>query len=98
MWIRILIDEIIYRTIDFPIYTLGALFLSLICGINCLSRILGLDSKEIGALYTWLLYSVYLHLRLSRGWWRKRSAWLALIGFLIGVNLMIYALHSYLST
>lgn len=58
-----LIDEIIYRTFNLPIFTLRTLFLAFICGINCLLRILGMDSKDIGALYICLLYSVYLHLR-----------------------------------
>ena len=43
----------------------------------------------------------FLHLRLSKGWEGRKSAWLALIGFgiilfnLIAVNLILAGLHSY---
>ena len=57
--------------------------------------------RKYGPSITWLFYSAYLHLRLSRGWYGKKSSWLAVIGFvivmftLIGVNLVIAGLHSY---
>jgi ABC-type transport system involved in cytochrome c biogenesis permease subunit len=55
----------------------------------------------VWALITWLFYSAYLHLRLSRGWHGLKSAWLAVGGFviiminLIAINLVITGLHSY---
>jgi len=57
--------------------------------------------REVWALITWLFYAAFLHLRLSKGWEGKKSAWLAVIGFviimfnLIAVNLIIAGLHSY---
>lgn len=97
------LDEISYRTIaiGFPLFTLGALVFAMIWAKIAWSRFWGWDPKEVWALITWLFYSVYLHLRLSRGYIGKRSAWLAVIGFLIvmftliGVNLIIAGLHSY---
>lgn len=97
------LDEISYRTIaiGFPLFTLGALVFAMIWAKIAWSRFWGWDPKEVWALITWLFYSVYLHLRLSRGYIGKRSAWLAVIGFLvvlftlIGVNLVIAGLHSY---
>lgn len=97
------LDEISYRAIaiGFPIFTLGALIFAMIWAEIAWSRFWGWDPKEIWALVTWLFYSYYLHVRLSRGWQGSRSSWLAVIGFvivmftLIGVNLVIAGLHSY---
>lgn len=97
------LDEISYRAIaiGFPIFTLGALIFAMIWAEIAWGRFWGWDPKEVWALITWLFYSAYLHFRLSRGWQGLRSAWLAVIGFvivlftLIGVNLIIAGLHSY---
>ncbi|EFM09813.1 cytochrome c-type biogenesis protein CcsB [Paenibacillus curdlanolyticus YK9] len=97
------LDEISYRAIaiGFPVFTLGALIFAMIWAQEAWGRFWGWDPKEVWALITWLYYSVYLHFRLSRGWQGHRSAWLAVIGFvivwftLIGVNLIIAGLHSY---
>jgi ABC-type transport system involved in cytochrome c biogenesis permease subunit len=97
------LEEISYRAIaiGFPIFTLGALIFAMIWAEIAWSRFWGWDPKEVWALVTFLFYSVYLHLRLSKGWQGTRSAWLAVIGFLvvmftlIGVNLVIAGLHSY---
>jgi len=97
------LDEITYRAIaiGFPLFTLGALIFAMIWAHIAWNRFWGWDPKEVWALITWLFYSAYLHLRLGRGWLGLRSAWLAVIGFvvvmftLIGVNLIIAGLHSY---
>ncbi|MBW5446681.1 c-type cytochrome biogenesis protein CcsB [Cohnella sp. CFH 77786] len=97
------LDEISYRSIaiGYPIFTLGGLIFAMIWAQVAWSRFWGWDPKEVWALITWLFYTVYLHLRLSRGWLGAKSAWLAVIGFLvvlftlIGVNLVIAGLHSY---
>lgn len=98
-----LMDEIGYRSvlIGFPVFTLGALIFAMIWAHEAWSRFWGWDPKEVWALITWLFYAAFLHLRLARGWEGKRSAWLAVIGFiiimfnLIAVNLIIAGLHSY---
>lgn len=97
------LDEISYRSIaiGFPIFTLGALVFAMIWAQQAWGRFWGWDPKEVWALITWLFYSAYLHLRLSRGFQGRQSSWLAVIGFivvmftLIGVNLIIAGLHSY---
>lgn len=97
------LDEIAYRSIaiGYPVFTLGALIFAMIWAHEAWGRFWGWDPKEVWALITWLFYAAYLHLRLSRGWQGKKSAWLAVIGFLvvmftlIGVNLVIAGLHSY---
>lgn len=98
-----LMDEIGYRSvlIGFPVFTLGALVFAMIWAHEAWSRFWGWDPKEVWALITWLFYAAFLHLRLSRGWEGEKSAWLAVIGFiiimfnLIAVNLIIAGLHSY---
>lgn len=98
-----LMDEIGYRSviIGFPIFTLGALIFAMIWAHEAWGRFWGWDPKEVWALITWLFYAAFLHLRLSRGWEGEKSAWLAVIGFiiimfnLIAVNLIIAGLHSY---
>ncbi len=64
-------------------------------------RYWGWDAKETGALVAWLAYAGYLHTRIARGWSGRRSAYFALIGFLLviftylGVSYILPGLHSY---
>lgn len=98
-----LLDEIGYRAvlIGFPVFSLGALIFAMIWAHEAWGRFWGWDPKEVWALITFLFYAVYLHLRFTKGWQGEKSAWLALIGFiiimfnLIAVNLIIAGLHSY---
>ncbi len=98
-----LMDEIGYRSvlIGFPVFTLGALIFAMIWAQIAWTRFWGWDPKEVWALITWLFYAAFLHLRISKGWHGEKSAWLAVIGFiiimfnLIVVNLVIAGLHSY---
>ncbi|MFJ8235106.1 c-type cytochrome biogenesis protein CcsB [Ureibacillus sp. NPDC094379] len=98
-----LLDEIGYRSvlIGFPVFSLGALVFAMIWAQEAWGRFWGWDPKEVWALITWLFYAAFLHLRLSKGWEGRKSAWLALVGFaiilfnLIVVNLVIAGLHSY---
>ncbi|MEK4699118.1 c-type cytochrome biogenesis protein CcsB [Solibacillus sp. FSL R7-0668] len=98
-----LLDEIAYRAIliAFPIFTLGALIFAMIWAQKAWGRFWGWDPKEVWALITWLFYAAFLHLRLSKGWEGKKTAWLTVIGFviiifnLVVVNLVIAGLHSY---
>ncbi|MED3563217.1 c-type cytochrome biogenesis protein CcsB [Bacillus xiapuensis] len=97
------VDEISYRSvlIGFPVFTLGALIFAMIWAQVAWTRFWGWDPKEVWALITWLFYAAFLHLRLSKGWHGEKSAWLAVIGFviimfnLVAVNLVIAGLHSY---
>lgn len=98
-----LLDEIAHRAIliAFPIFTLGALIFAMIWAQKAWGRFWGWDPKEVWALITWLFYAAFLHLRLSKGWEGKKTAWLTVIGFviiifnLVVVNLVIAGLHSY---
>ena len=97
-----LLDELSYKTI-----ALGVIFLTLgiITGAIWANYAWGSywswDPKETWALITWLIYMIYLHLRLRANFSGRRSAWLAVIGFVaviftyLGVNLLLSGLHSY---
>lgn len=98
-----LLDEISYRAvaIGYPVFTLGALVFAMFWAKVAWGRYWFWDPKETWAFISWLIYSAYLHLRLTRGWEGRVSAWMAVIGFgailftLVGVNLLIVGLHSY---
>ena len=59
------------------------------------------DPKETWALITWIIFAIYLHTRLVKGWRGQKSALVASLGFFIlwicylGVNLLGKGLHSY---
>ena len=58
------------------------------------------DPKETAALFTWLVYGVYLHTRTLRGWRGRRSAYVLLFGFAATVftyygNYFFGGLHAY---
>lgn len=59
------------------------------------------DPKETWALITWIVFAIYLHTRLIKGWKGKKSAFVASLGFItlwvcyLGVNLLGKGLHSY---
>lgn len=59
------------------------------------------DPKEVWALITWILYAIYLHLRLRQKKSGQVMAWLAVIAVpvvlftFVGVNTLLPGLHSY---
>jgi len=59
------------------------------------------DPKEVWALITWILYAVYLHLRLNRKHSGTKMAWFVIIAVpvvlftFVGVNTLMPGLHSY---
>ena len=59
------------------------------------------DPKETWALITWLVFAIYLHSRLIKGWQGKQAAILGSGGFFViwicylGVNFLGKGLHSY---
>jgi ABC-type transport system involved in cytochrome c biogenesis permease subunit len=96
------LDALIYKTvaISFPLLTF-----MIIAGAYWANRTWGSywswDPKEDWALITWLTYAGYLHMRLTRGWRGRRSAYFAIIGFGIvmftffGVTYLLPGLHAY---
>lgn len=96
------LDVISYRCVS-----LGMMFLTLTIGIggiwaeNAWGSYWSWDPKETWALVTWVIYLIYLHLRIRRGWNGKAAAIFGAVGFLcvlftyIGVNTLLPGLHSY---
>jgi len=96
------LDDLIYKTvaISFPLLTF-----MIIAGAYWANRTWGSywswDPKEDWALITWVTYAGYLHMRLTRGWRGRRSAYFAIIGFGIvmftffGVTYLLPGLHAY---
>lgn len=97
------LDNLIYKVIwrAFPILTLGVL-LGARWAYDAWGRYWGWDAKETWALICWLVYLIYLHMRLVVGWRGRKTAYLSLAGFsvvlftYIGVN-YISDLHGFLS-
>ena len=93
--------------LNYRIISLGFLFLTLVIITGAIwaqkawGRYWTWDPKETWSLVTWIIYAIYLHMRISRGWRGKKAAWFAVIGFIcvvftyIGVNTLIPSIHSY---
>jgi len=97
------LDLVAYRAVavGFPLFTLGALVFGMIWASKAWGRYWGWDPKEVWSLITWLFYALYLHTRLVYGWKGKKSALIAVLGFIaalftfFGVNYLLRGLHSY---
>jgi cytochrome c-type biogenesis protein CcsB len=96
------LDRITYKTISlaFPLLTLmiasGAYWANQTWGSYW-----SWDPKETWAAITWLVYALYLHMRITRGWRGRRAAYFAIVGFIVvmftffGVTYLLPGLHSY---
>lgn len=96
------LDILIYRivAVGLPLLTLG-----IITGAMWAHEAWGAywqwDPKETAALFSWIVYAIYMHLHTRSAFRGVRSAWISAIGFLtimfcyFGVNLWISGLHSY---
>ena len=64
-------------------------------------RYWGWDPKEVWSFVIWVLYAAYLHARTTQGWAGRRSAWLAIAGFVAlimnftVVNIYFQGPHTY---
>ncbi len=90
------LDRLIYRIImlAFPVLTLG-IMLGARWAYDAWGRYWGWDAKETWAFITWLVYLIYLHMRLVAGWRGRRTAYMSLAGF--GVVIFTYVGVNYLS-
>lgn len=97
------LDYLIYRINSF-----GFLFLTItiitgaIWAQKAWTRYWAWDPKETWSLVTWIIYAVFLHIRISRGVRGNKLAWFSIIGFVsvmftyVGVNYVLPSLHSYM--
>jgi ABC-type transport system involved in cytochrome c biogenesis permease subunit len=96
------LDSLMYKTGSVAFAMLAMLLITGAVWANeSWGRYWGWDSKETGALVAWLTYAAFLHTRIARGWSGRRSAYFALVGFLLviftylGVSYLLPGLHSY---
>jgi cytochrome c-type biogenesis protein CcsB len=96
------LDNLSYRIlgIGFPLLTIGILS-GAVWANEAWGSYWSWDPKETWAFITWLIFAIYLHTRITKGWEGKKPAILASFGFLIvwicylGVNILGSGLHSY---
>ena len=77
-----MLDDVAFRAVSvgFPLFTLG-LILGSVWAHDAWGVYWQWDPKETAALFTWLVYGVYLHTRTLRGWRGRRSAYVLHFGF-----------------
>ena len=95
-------DFLSYRLVSFGFLFLTVVILSgAIWAEQAWSAFWTWDPKEVWALITWIIYAVYLHLRLRRRKDAAFLAWYVLIAVPVvfftfaGVNTLLPGLHSY---
>lgn len=96
------LEEINYRSVmvGFPMLSAGILT-GAVWAHYAWGSYWSWDPKETWSLITWIIYALFLHARLIRGWRGKKIAILSIIGFLsviftyFGVNFILSGLHSY---
>jgi cytochrome c-type biogenesis protein CcsB len=96
------LDDLMYKTGAVAFTGLAMLLITGAVWANeSWGRYWGWDSKETGALVAWLAYAGFLHTRIAHSWTGRRSAYFAIVGFLLviftylGVSYLLPGLHSY---
>lgn len=96
------LDRITYRTIclAFPLLTL-----TIATGAYWANQTWGSywswDPKETWAAITWLVYALYLHMRITAGWRGRRAAYFVVAGFAVvlftffGVTYLLHGMHAF---
>jgi len=100
--VALTLDNLSYRIlgIGFPFLTIGILS-GAVWANEAWGSYWSWDPKETWAFLTWLVYAIYLHTRLNKGWEGRKPAIIASLGFVVtwicylGVNLIGEGLHSY---
>ena len=96
------LDNYSYRVLalGFPLLTVGILS-GAVWANEAWGSYWSWDPKETWALITWLVFAIYLHSRILKGWTGRKPAIIATFGFFVvwfcylGVNLLGTGLHSY---
>lgn len=96
------LDNLSYRTLGlgFPFLTIGILS-GAVWANEAWGSYWSWDPKETWAFITWLVFAIYLHTRIIKGWGGRKPAIIATFGFIVvwicylGVNLIGSGLHSY---
>ena len=95
------LDNISFRSVivGFPFLTLTIILGAIWADISW-GRFWSWDPKETASLVTWLIYAVYMHARLMRGWRGAKTAILLIAGFAAILltffgNYIFTGLHAY---
>ena len=96
------LDSLMYKTATVAFAGLALLLMTgAIWANESWGRYWAWDSKETGAFVAWLTYAGFIHARIARGWTGRRSAYFAIVAFLLviftylGVSYLLPGLHSY---
>jgi cytochrome c-type biogenesis protein CcsB len=96
------LDSLMYKTAGVAFAGLALLLMTGAVWANeSWGRYWGWDSKETGAFVAWLTYGAFLHSRIARGWHGRKSAYFAVVAFVLviftylGVSYLLPGLHSY---
>ena len=96
------LDSVAYRatSMGFPIFTAGAMVAGAIWAKRAWGSYWSWDPKETMSLVVWLIYAIYLHMRLVRGMKGVPTAIIAIVGFImtlltISGSMLLGGLHSY---
>jgi len=97
-----ILEEINYRSVmvGFPMLSAGILT-GAVWAHYAWGSYWSWDPKETWSLITWIIYALFLHTRLIKGWKGRRIAFISIIGFFsviftyFGVNFILSGLHSY---
>jgi len=99
---RDLLEEIISRSlrIGYPLFTIGALFAGAIWAQYAWGSFWSWDPKETCSLVVWIIYSVYLHVRLRRKTGSRAPHLLSIAGFIAALltffaSMFLGGLHAY---
>ncbi len=95
-------DYMSYRMVSFGFLFLTVVILSgAIWAEQAWSSFWSWDPKEVWALITWIIYAVYLHLRLRGKHTGVKMAWFLVIAVFVvfftfaGVNTLMHGMHTY---
>ncbi len=99
-------SQAVLDDLSFKFIAAGFIFLGMMIAAGAIwaneawGRYWGWDPIETWSLISWLVYAVYLHLRLTLGWRGKRAAWVAvaalpvLLFALVGVPIAYNSIHA----
>ncbi|MDA3937120.1 MAG: c-type cytochrome biogenesis protein CcsB [Actinomycetota bacterium] len=95
-----LLDDLSYRFIGAGFIFLGIMIVAgAIWANEAWGRYWGWDPIETWSLISWVVYAIYLHVRLTLGWRGRRAAWFAAVALpvvlftLIGVPIAYSSIH-----
>jgi cytochrome c-type biogenesis protein CcsB len=94
------LDELSYRFITFGFVADAVMLVAGSIWANSLwGHYWAWDPIETWSLISWIVYGIYLHLRVVHGWSQRRAAWLAVAGLstvvisFFGINFIAEGLH-----